>query len=48
MLVKFEQAIQNFELFDKIMVNPSWQSVDANLEDVSVTEKNLFDAKLLI
>ena len=43
MLVKFEQnrmvwTIQNFELFDKKMVNHFWQSVDAILEDVSVTE----------
>ena len=29
------------------MVNHFWQSVDAILEDVSVTEQ-LFDAKLLI
>ena len=44
MLVKFENkklyglSIQNFELFDK-MVKHFWQSVDAILEDVSVTEK---------
>ena len=43
MLVKFEQncmvpTIQNFELFEKKMVNHFWQSVDAILEDVSVTE----------
>ena len=43
MLVKFEQnrmvrTIQNFELFDKKMVNHFWQSVDAILEDVYVTE----------
>ena len=42
MLVKFEQnrmvwTIQNFVLFDK-MINHFWQSVDALLEDVSVTE----------
>ena len=30
------------------MVNHFWQSVDAILEDVSVTETQLFDAKLLI
>ena len=30
------------------MVNNFWRSVDAILEDVSVTEKHLFDAKLLI
>ena len=43
MLVEFEQnrmarTIQNFELFDKKMVNNLWQSVDAILEDFSVTE----------
>ena len=43
MLVKFEQncvvvTTQNFELFDKKMVNHFWQSVDAILEDVSGTE----------
>ena len=46
MLVKFEQncmvrTIQNFVLFDNNnnkMVNNFWQSVDAILEDVSVTE----------
>ena len=43
MLVKFEQTrmvwtIQNFELFDKKLVNHFGQSVDAILEDVSVTE----------
>ena len=43
MLVTFEQnrmvrTIQNFVLFDKKMVNNFWQSVDAILEDVSVTE----------
>ena len=44
MLVKFEQnrmvqTIQNFELFDKKkMVNHFWQSIDAILEDVSMTE----------
>ena len=43
MLVKFEQnrmvqTIQNFELFDKEMVNHFRQSIDAILEDVSVTE----------
>ena len=43
MLVKFEQnrivrTIQNFEQFVKKMVNHFWQSVDAILEDVSVTE----------
>ena len=43
MLVKFEQnrmvrITQNFELFDKKMINHFWQSVDAILEDVSVTE----------
>ena len=34
------QIIQNFEIFDtqKKMVNHFWQSVDAILEDVSVTE----------
>ena len=42
MLVKFEQnrmvrTIQNFVLFDKKLVNDFWQSVDAILEDVSVT-----------
>ena len=42
MLGKFEQnlmtqTIQNFELLTK-MVNHFWQSVDAILEDVSVTE----------
>ena len=44
MLVKFEQdcmvqTIPNFELFDK---NGFWQSVDAILEDVSVTETNVW------
>ena len=43
MLVKAEwnrmvQILQNFELFDKKMVNHFWQSVDAILEDVSVTK----------
>ena len=46
MLVKFEQnrtvrTIQNFELFDKKKYgynNHLWQSVDAILDDVSVTE----------
>ena len=43
MLVKFEQnrmgqTIQNFVLFDKKMVNHFRQSVEAILEDVSVTE----------
>ena len=43
MLVKYEQnrtvqAIQNFVLFDKKMINNFWQSVDAILEDVYVTE----------
>ena len=33
------RTMQNFELFDKNgMVNHFWQSVDAILEDVSVTE----------
>ena len=56
MLEKFEQnhmvqAIKNFELFNKKKtkkkktVNHFWQSVDAILQDVSVTEQ-LFDAKL--
>ena len=43
MLVKFKQnsmvrTIQIFELFDEKMVNHFWQSVDAILENVSVTE----------
>ena len=43
MLVKFEQnrmvrAMQNFELFDKKMVNHFLKSDDAILEDVPVTE----------
>ena len=43
MLVKFEQnrmvqTIQNFDLFDKKRVNHFWQSVDAILEDVSMTD----------
>ena len=45
MLVKFEQIricvwfkLQNFDRFDKKMVNHFWLSVDAILEDVSVTE----------
>ena len=43
MLVKFEQnrmvwTIQNFEIFDKNWLIIFWQSVDALLEDVSVTE----------
>ena len=43
MFVKFEQnrmvrTIQNFVLFDKKIVTNFWQSVDAILEDVSVTE----------
>ena len=43
MLVKFEQnrkvrTRQNIELFDKKMVNHFWLSVDAILDDVSVTE----------
>ena len=43
MLMKFEQnhmieTTKNFELFDKKMVNHFWQSVDAILEDVSVSE----------
>ena len=43
MLEKFEQnrmvrTIQNFALFDKKIINNLWQSVDAILEDVSVTE----------
>ena len=44
MLVKFElkrmvRTKQNFVLFDKKkIVNSFWQSVDAILEDVSVTE----------
>ena len=43
MLVKFEQnrmlrTILIIELFDKKMVNHFWQSVDAILGDVSVTE----------
>ena len=48
MLVEFEQnykvwTTQNFEFFDKKAVNHFWQSVDAILEDVSVTE-TIFDA----
>ena len=43
MLVKFEQnrmvrTIQNIELFDKKWLTIFWQSVDAILEDFSVTE----------
>ena len=43
MLVKFEQnlmvwTILNIEHFEKKTVNHFWQSVDAILEDVSVTE----------
>ena len=48
MLVKFEQncmvqTIQNFDVFDKKKkkkkrVNHFWQSVDAILEDVSMTD----------
>ena len=43
MLVKFEQnrmvgTTQNFELFDKKMVNHFWQSADAILKDASVTK----------
>ena len=43
MKVKFEQnrmvrTIQNFELVDKKIVKPFWQSVDAILEDIYVTE----------
>ena len=44
MLVKFEQnrmvqTIQNFDLFDKKKsFNHFWQSVDAILEDVSMTD----------
>ena len=43
MLVKFEEnrkvrTIQNFELFGKKMVDHFWQSVDAILKDVTVTE----------
>ena len=47
MLVKFEQnhkvqTIQNFELFDKKkQFNHFWQSVDAILEDASVTETSV-------
>ena len=42
-LVKFErnrmvQTIQNFVFFWQKMFNKFWQSVDASLEDVSVTE----------
>ena len=48
MLVKFEQncivrTIQNFELFDKKIVNHFWQSVDAILEDISVTETQMLN-----
>ena len=43
------RTIQTFELFDKEMVNHFWQSVNAILVDVPVTEKKkLFDAKLLL
>ena len=43
MPVKFEQnrmvrTMQNFMFFDKKIVNNFWQSVDAILEDVSVTK----------
>ena len=43
MLVEFEQnrivqTMKNFEPFDKNMVIHFWQSVDAILEDVPVTE----------
>ena len=43
MLVEFEQnhmvqTTWNFELFDKKMINHFWQSVDATLEDFSVTK----------
>ena len=43
MMVEFEQNrkawnIQNFELFDKNNGYHFWQSVDAILENVSVTE----------
>ena len=45
MLVKFEQnrmvqTTRNFELYDKKseFLNHFWQSADATLEDVSVTE----------
>ena len=43
MLVKFEQnrtvrTTQNFEFFWQEIVNHFWQSVDAILEEVSVTE----------
>ena len=42
MLVKFEQSrmaqTEKEELFCQKMVNHFWQSVDAILEDVSVTE----------
>ena len=39
MLVKFEQnrmvrTTQNFDLFDKKLVNHIWQSFDAILEDI--------------
>ena len=42
MLVKFEQNriienVQNFERFEKKMVNDIWESDDAILEEVSVT-----------
>ena len=36
--IVWSETIQNFVLFDKKMVNNCWQSVDAILEDVSVTE----------
>ena len=43
MVVKFEQnrmvrTIQSFELFDKKIGNHFWRSVDAILEDVTLTE----------
>ena len=43
MLVEFEQnrlvqTIQNFMLFDKEYLKKFWQSVEAILEDVSVTK----------
>ena len=46
MLVKLEQNrmvqnIQNLALFDKKMVDQVWQSVDAILKEVSVTETTI-------
>ena len=36
------QTMQNFELFEKKMINHFWQSVDAILEDVSVTKTDVW------